>query len=588
MNISLNKVFYILGPVYKKKLILLSLLMIISVFLEMVSFYIFIPLVKIFQNPETINIYLLKAGLRKINLKNYSYFNIIKVCLFFVFLIMFIKTIYSAFLFYIQSKFTTSYSAHIAEKLFDGYLNLGYSFHLNQNSSFLLRNIQLENLQLLELVKAFLTLCVEISVVISIIIVILFYEPLGALSIFIFIVIAVIIYNLLTKKHIIEWGKNRQIVDGQLNKNLLEGLNGIKEIKIYKLENFISNKFKIINNERSVILTQLLTFEKIPRIYLEFLGFTSLILFILYSYATYHSLDKIILIVGVFSLGFLRILPSINRIIASIQQVRFSLPVIELMYNEFHTIEKQSNKRLINQPSILNEHEIYSKSDSLIIENISFKYSEKNEYVLQDVNIKLKKNTITGIIGHSGSGKSTLVNLISGILLCTKGYIYLDSKDANNESKEYNLDQLIGYVPQSQFLTDDTILNNITYSDLYNEINHELLHSVLIDSQLDRLIETLPDGLNTIVGERGIKLSGGQIQRIGIARALYRNSKILIFDEATSALDNKTEEIFIDVIEKLKNDKIIIIITHRLAPLKCCESIYKIENKNLVKQTLPI
>ena len=312
MKASINKFLFILGPIFRKKLIILSFLMIIGVLLEMVSFYIFIPLVKVFQNPEIINYYLNKFNFSKITIEKVDYFNIIVVSLIIVFLLMLIKTIYLAFLFYLQSKFTTNFSAHIAEKLFDGYLNMGYDFHLNQNSSILLRNIQLENLQLLELVKAFLTLCVEISVVFSIIIVILFYEPIGALSIFIFIIIAVILYNFLTKKHIIYWGIRRQEIDGHLNKNLLEGLNGIKEIKIYKLEKFISNKFLKINFERSTLLTKLLTFEKIPRIYLEFLGFTSLILFVLYSYLTYNSLDKVIIIVGVFSLGFLRILPSIK------------------------------------------------------------------------------------------------------------------------------------------------------------------------------------------------------------------------------------------------------------------------------------
>ena len=282
-------------------------------------------------------------------------------------------------------------------------------------------------------------------------------------------------------------------------------------------------------------------------------------------------------IMGLYAAAVFRVLPSANRIIGSFNSLIHNMPVFDIMYQELKDINRD-NKKNIN-------HEVHSyfanKSNISKIElkNLSFGYDthDKKKIVLENINFKIKKGEVTGLIGLSGSGKSTIANILSGLIDDYKGEILINEKLSNKNELKHK----VGYVPQITNLIDDTILNNICFGINPNEINKEKLKSIIEKINLEPLINSLSKGLDTFIGEQGLTLSGGQRQRIALARTLYLEPEIIIFDESTSSLDSKSEKEFIENIINLKNEKIILFISHDQNLEKYFNTIYKINNKKL-------
>ena len=321
------------------------------------------------------------------------------------------------------------------------------------------------------------------------------------------------------------------------------------------------------------------TFQSAPRLLLEVLGVFCLASILIINIILNYESEIIITSLAVFGVSAIKILPGLSRVLNSMQFFNHFLPVINITLEE---LNKNKTKNIT--PSILNK----SKTNDLIFKNfleikdLNFSY-DKNK-VLKNINLKINKNEIVGIIGKSGSGKSTLANLITGILKPENGNINFDGKHNLNDALNLN-QNLFGYIPQSTFLIDDTIKNNVTFGEEESDFNEENFWRCLTISRIYDFVKNLDDKENTIVGERGVKISGGQAQRLGIARALYRSPKIILLDEATSSLDIETEGDFIDSINNVKDKYTIIIITHRMASLKICDKIFKIENGSIINYT---
>jgi ABC-type multidrug transport system fused ATPase/permease subunit len=263
----------------------------------------------------------------------------------------------------------------------------------------------------------------------------------------------------------------------------------------------------------------------------------------------------------------------------SIQNIRFAEPVVTLLYNELNLSDVRENKNLIKSDAI------FSFKSEIIFENLSFTYPGKNTKALKDFSFKISRGQTIGIVGQSGSGKSTLADIILGLFIPESGKILVDGLDIGNNLNTWQ--SLIGYVPQSIYLIDDSLKNNIALGVNENDIDEELILKSIISSQLLEFVKSLPEGLNTNMGDRGVKLSGGQRQRIGIARAIYNNPDILILDEATSALDSFTEAGVMESIYELNGERTILIIAHRLSTLKHCDKILELKNGKILKIGLP-
>ena len=277
-----------------------------------------------------------------------------------------------------------------------------------------------------------------------------------------------------------------------------------------------------------------------------------------------------------------KLMPSANRIVSAINQIAFQGPALDRLVEDFKDLKTQKSTDNTDNSNTNDINIKINRDSKIIMENIYYKYPNNKKYVLEGSNMEIPIGYSIGIVGKSGAGKTTVVDILLGLLKIEKGRILLDDIDIMNNHKEWY--SHIGYIPQSIFILDDSIRANVAFGLSNNEIDENKVWNALKEAQLDEYVKSLPDGINTKIGERGVRISGGQRQRIGIARALYENPEILVFDEATSALDNETETAIMESINSLHGKKTLIIIAHRLQTIQGCDIVYRVENKKIMKE----
>ena len=442
------------------------------------------------------------------------------------------------------------------------------------DSSELQRNIQIEILHFGGICLAALSLATEISTILGISVLFLYVEPIGAISVIVFFGFFTYIFNRITNTRIKRWGYQRQEFDGLSNKYLLEGLGGVKQIKLTQREDFFVNKFMgpVIGKGITNIKIQVL--GVVPRLYLELLAIGGVSIMVILFIIQQKPLANLIPIIGIFMAAAFRLIPSINKIINSIQTVSYATPVLKVLSEEFGIVRKLKSNTVEDSNTIDFESQI-------IFDHVNYAYPGSERKVLDDICFTINRGDFVGIIGTTGSGKSTLIDILVGLLHPDAGDILVDGKPLNTIVNPWQ--QLIGYVPQSIYLTDDSLRNNIAFGVPENLIDEEKIEKAILTSQLSDFVNNLPEGLDTIVGERGVRLSGGERQRIAIARALFHDPPILILDEATSSLDNFTEKEFMNSVNALQGTKTIIIVAHRLTTVEKCDIVYEFSNGKINK-----
>ena len=558
-----------------KKLALLVFLLFVGMAFEVLGIGVLLPILTAILNPEILLTNDISTSILDF-LKITDKEQIIKIALASLLIIYFFKSAFLIFLSHFQNRFISNLSAFLSNKLFTNYLNQGYKFHVDRNSSDLIKNFQVEITYFSNFLVSTISLLTEATLAFSVIITLFFIEPLGTLVVMLFFGLSSLLFYQFTKKRTTQWGKIREEIDRKISKTVLETLTGIKEVILLGKQYFFQEKLEQNNSIKASMSTKALTLRQIPRYYLELLSVFSLIFFIFIMLAQNKNIDNVIVTLGVFVAATFRILPSINRILGSLQNIKFYKSSIDLLYKEFDVV-KYENK-LSGHNSKRTKLNKYIK-----VNDVSFSYEGIDKIILDQVSFKLEAGSTTGIIGVSGSGKSTLINIIVGLFHPTSGEILID-EEFNIHSDICSWQEAIGYVSQDVFLSDESIIMNVAFGTNQEKIDVELIDKVLKQAQLTELIESLPQGYHTKVGERGVQLSGGQRQRIGIARALYRQPDVLILDEATSALDIKTEQDIMTSIDSLKGQLTIIIVTHRLITLKNCDDIYSLKEGKLNKE----
>ena len=374
-----------------------------------------------------------------------------------------------------------------------------------------------------------------------------------------------LIFLQLSKKKLKAWGAAREVFDGKILKILTAGLFGIKEVKLFHKEGYFLNELKKNNIQKARVSANFHTLSQIPKYYLELITIVGMLGLILILFYNGFKTTEIVTLLGVFAAAAFRMIPSINRILNALQNIKFYGSTLKKIHDQIIGFDDyKSNK----------DRKKFSFEREIKLEGIQFSYNDKR--VLSSTSLDVKKGTTIGIVGSSGSGKSTLVDLINGLLKPTKGSISIDGINIEEIIKSWQ--KSIGYVGQEIYLMDNTIKANIAFGTSEDEIKIDKVYQALEAAQLSSFISELKYGINTRVGERGIQLSGGQKQRIGIARALYHNPSVLIFDEATASLDHETEKQVMNSIYKLKEDKTMIIIAHRISTLDNCDKICEIKN----------
>ena len=571
MKSNIKKLIFLITKNQRKGLIVLTLLLFIGMFLEVFGLGILIPALSILLDPESLEKTPILVSFRNL-FPNFSHESFLVIFLLAIVIIYLVKAIFLVFLTHKQNRFINKIMANISNNLFYGYMNQPYSFHLKRNASELLKNIQVEINYLLTFLHSLISICIEGGFVISIIAALIYIDPVGAISIGIFYGVLSIIFIQFTKRKLDQWGQIRIDLDAKVSKTSLDGLASIKDLIILGKTSFFIDKFSIDNLLKARVNANQGTVSQIPRFYLELISIVGLVSFIMMKLFQGEDVLSLITVLGVFVAATFRMIPSINRIIASTQAIKFFSPSVEVIYNEII----QSNE---------NKIEVISNQDFNFQKNIEFrniKFSFSTDYkILNDVSFNISRGQTIGVIGESGSGKSTLVDLLIGLHKPDSGQILIDGISGFQMNQSWR--NKIGYVSQSINLIDESIKKNIAFGISENKIDDIKIIELLVQVQLEKFVNSLQNGVNTKVGDRGVQLSGGQRQRIGIARALYHNPDILILDEATSALDTETEKEVMKSIYNLKGQKTIIIVAHRLTTLELVDEMYEVKNNKLNK-----
>jgi ABC-type multidrug transport system fused ATPase/permease subunit len=573
-----NKLIYLLPFKQQKKLLKITILLVIGVIFEMLGVGIILPILTLVINKDSLNnnsfLSKYKFLISEYNEKNILIFGFLFLLIFYL-----VKFFFTVYLNKLQSKFIYDVSKNLSSKLYRGYIYMDYDKFLEHNTSNLIHIIIGEVAMFATVCQSIMILLTELSIIIGVAAILIYIEPKGSLIVIAFMSSMAYIFYRVTKKRLIKSGDERQYFDQQLNKNLLQSLHGIKDVKIYNRQNYFVDIFNDYLNKRTKVNTYYNTLQQFPRPYLELLSILGITILVSIMSFQNKSLVIIISTVAVFITAAFRMIPSLNRIMSSTQNIKYANSVVNALYNEL----KNLNYHIKNTDLQINQTLDFKK---ITITNISFQYINNKNFGLKDISITIEKGELIGIIGESGSGKSTFVDILMGLLIIQKGEILINNK--NNLYDNLSLWRSnIGYVPQNIYLIDESIKRNIAFGIPDSEICPEKLLNALKLSQLDGFISNLHNGVETMVGDRGVKLSGGQRQRIGIARALYNNPTILILDEATSALDINTENEVMESINSLRGQLTMIIIAHRLTTVKKCDIIYQFRKGEIINKGKP-
>ena len=564
MSNKIKKFLNILEKDDKTRLVKLLAVALALNFIEILGFTIIIPAISFVVSE--ISIIKFKEFLNLEILNSFSNDEIKFYSLLFMFLIYFVKSILQIIFYKYQNKTYFIIMKNISTKLYRSYLYKPYSYFLKKNTSVIISNISVIAPDVVYnfLIPLF-TLFTELALI-SLIVILLLIIDLKAFLVFLFIsILSFLIFKILGGK-LKELGNIRVSSEKARTLCVQHTFVGIKENIILDRLEYFYNKFSNIFDDFKNILTKYFTYLELPKIFLELSGLLGLIVFIYILIKNGITGSEIVAPLAMISIVAYRVLPSANRIIVSLQKIKFAFPSVESIYTDLNSEQnyieiEDSNKALS-----------VDLKDSIEIKNVTFEYDEGNK-IFDNINLKINKNETIGIYGPSGSGKSTIVNLIIGLLKPFSGKILVDGKDITKNLKSWH--KKVGYVPQSINLIDDSIKENITLGEEY--ISYKV-SDVLKKSQLD----IFADNQSLKIGENASRISGGQKQRLGIARAFYRDPELIIFDEATTSLDKETEEQILNFIKSIKNSKTLIIISHDLNILDFCDYVYKIENKKFI------
>lgn len=571
----LKKLGYIFDKKDKWKIAALLFAVVVGSFLELLGVTIFMPFINIIEKPQSIQTtWYLKWAYDLFQFRSAQGFLIgVSVCIIVIYIVKNVYLIAEKSYIY---RFSYNMQMKLSTRLLDTYMKEPYTFHLNKNIATLQRSLQEDTSKFMQVVLYSLELVAELAVCFVLVVYLLFVSKSITIIVLGLLVFCVGSFLLFTRKYSRRLGQDNQGYQGKIYQWMNQALGGIKEIKILGRESFFTDEYYQYYAKFARGLRIARTISIIPKYVVEAVAISGLLVAIIVK-LLFGEADMAYYVpqLTVFAVAAFRLMPSVGRINEHATNTLYALPSVDLVYHDLTEIADYVAK----QDNELKED--WNLQKGIEVQHVTYYYPDTDEPVIDDASLFIEKGKTVAFIGASGAGKTTMVDVILGLLTPQKGKVCADGINVHEKPKTFHAQ--VGYIPQVIYLSDDTIRNNIAFGVKEKEIDEQAVRRAMEKAQLTEFIDTLPYGLDTIVGDRGVRLSGGQRQRIGIARALYHDPEILVLDEATSALDNETEAAVMEAIEHLQGMKTMIIIAHRLTTIRNVDVIYEVGEGKVVE-----
>lgn len=552
----------------RRALVGIVFLILVGLILETLSLGIVMPIVAILTQDD----YQTKYKWLTESLGSPSREDLIVIVMLLMICVYVIRSVFLLWSSWVQKGFSAALSGRLSQRLFTIYLRQPYLFHLQHNSATLMRNSRNANVVVTGGIDPTLVLLTDGLVAIALFALLIIVEPVGTIITLLAFSVGALLFQLLTRRRIERWGDQRNLHDGMILQHLQQGLGGAKDVKILGRESEFLDQHEKHLKESLRINRVYSVLQTVPRMYMEILTIAGLAALVISMVLQKQSFTEIIPTLGLFAAAAFRVMPSINRLLGALQTLIYSRSIIASVYTDFKLDAPDETELITGRPF----------SDQIELKSVTFQYPTANEPSLQGVSLIVRRGEAVGFVGPSGAGKSTLVDVILGLFAPTTGAVIVDGEDVQQNLR--NWQNQIGYVPQSIYLTDDTLRRNVAFGLGDENIDENSVRNAIRLAQLEEFVFSLPENLDTVVGERGVRLSGGQRQRIGIARALYHNPSILVLDEATSSLDTPTEHGVMQAVQALQGSKTVIIVAHRLSTVEYCDRLYRIETSRITEE----
>jgi ABC-type multidrug transport system fused ATPase/permease subunit len=506
-------------------------------------------------------------------IKDLSYTRFVQLLMVFLVITFFTKNVFLLASNYFQQRFQLSVSNRVVQRLFENYLRQPYEFHLTHSSSVLVRNVQDYSSAVVTFGLApLLNVLTDVMTGIGLLAVLLYVEPLSSLTLIVCFGAAGGLLVLIFQKQTRRWGAERMTHREKLIGLLLGGLGGVKEIQLFGRDRQVIEAHRQSLRSAARSLYMFSAIQGLPRAAFEVIAVSGVGLLVLIASVSNRGLDDVTVIVALFGVVAFRMLPSVNRVIQSVQQFAFGRTAIQGALLGLQLEQRRTTSSAI------------SASDSfqlLEARSVRYRYPSSERLIIDVESLRIQSGESIGIVGESGSGKSTLVDLLIGVLTPQEGVISVNSRDISTDRRYWQ--DRIGYVPQHVYLMDTSIRKNVAFGLADEVIDEREVEDALRRANLWDFVQSLPDGLDTVVGERGVRLSGGQRQRLGIARALYGNPEVIVLDEATSALDSETEKEIVESFREIAHNHTLIVVAHRTSTLAYCSRLIRLDNGRIVQ-----
>ena len=574
----IKKINYVLDRRQKINLCILLVIIFIGAFVELLGVSAVMPLIDVAMKPEMIG-----EKWYFVLISKYTGFTEPNQMILFLAVLLIViyilKNAYVIVMYSLQYRFVFNNQQRLSVRMMKSYMQQDYLFHISKNVAEFQRNIINDINGFFTVALNALQFLAEFSVSVVLVIFLLVQDWVSTVAVATLLFLFMGVFTIFFRKVLVKIGEESRQANVQVTKWLFQAFSGIKEIKVANRETFfIANYDRSYKDcARAQLQQSVLTY--LPKPVMEIVCICSLMLAMIIKITVLKSdIASFVTTLSVFAVAAFRMLPSFNKITGYISGMMFNKPAIDAVYKDLMEIEQlmvQKTEEQIDTQKV-------SLTTAIELKNVSFRYPESDRWILKEANLGIKKNTSVAFIGASGAGKTTAADLILGILQPEEGIITINGTEIKKCMASWH--EAIGYIPQTIYLMDDSIRANVAFGIPDSEIDDAAIEKALREAQLDQFVHTLPDGVNTMIGDRGVKLSGGQRQRIGIARALYRNPSVLVLDEATSALDNDTEKEVMEAIDGLHGTRTLIVIAHRLSTIRKCDKIYEVGNGGFIER----